>query len=91
MTGRTDEARKILHELDLERATKPGHIALVHSALGDKDQAFVWLDEACDTYDSWLFQLQDPLWDPLRDDSRFKDLIRRLNLPVQVLTSAEIR
>jgi TolB-like protein/Tfp pilus assembly protein PilF len=82
VAGRRDEARKILQELEREQVLN-GWIAAIHTALGDTDQAFAWLDKAYDAYDSWLFQLQDPVWDPLRDDPRFKDLMRRLNLPVQ--------
>lgn len=83
--GRRDEARKMLQDLEREQVST-GWIAAIHTALGDKDEAFAWLDKAYDSYDSWLFQLQDPIWDPLRDDPRFEDLLRRLNLPVQILT-----
>ena len=44
------------------------------------DQAFVWLEKAYEEYDSWMFQLQNPVWDPLRADSRFQDLLRRMQL-----------
>jgi hypothetical protein len=57
--------------------------------LGENEQAFDWLEKAYETNNSWLFQLQDPIWDPLRDDPRFEDLLRRLNLPVQLLTKVE--
>ena len=53
----------------------------MHAQLGEKDQAFVWLEKAYEEYDSWMFQLQDPVWDPLRADSRFQDLLRRMKLP----------
>jgi hypothetical protein len=31
--------------------------------------------------DSWLSQLQDPLFDPARDNPRFKALLKRLRYP----------
>jgi len=45
--------------------------------LGDKDQAFAELDRAYDEHD-WQLQRINPL----RDDPRYKDLLKRMNLPV---------
>ncbi len=48
--------------------------------LGEKDQAFEWLERSYQERDlgAWLrVELQ---WDPLRDDPRFTDLLRRMNL-----------
>ncbi len=56
---------------------------MVHGALDQKDEAFAWLDRAYDEQSSWTWQLRDPLWDPLRADPRFEELLRRLDLPVQ--------
>jgi serine/threonine-protein kinase len=57
-------------------------IAIVHAALGEKDAAFAELEKASQAHD-WFFQRLkvDPFMDPLRDDPRFKDLVRRLGLP----------
>jgi serine/threonine-protein kinase len=88
VAGRTAEARKVLHEFERE-SISAGHIALIYVGLGENEQAFDWLEKAYETNNSWLFQLQDPIWDPLRDDPRFEDLLRRLNLPVQLLTKVE--
>ncbi|MFB3923799.1 MAG: alpha/beta fold hydrolase [Terriglobia bacterium] len=63
------------------RRVAPGDFAVTYCLLGDKDAAFQWLEKAYNEYDSWMFQLQDPLWDPLRPDPRFQNLLRRLNLP----------
>ena len=54
-----------------------------------KDLAFAWLDKAYETYDSWLFELHDPIWDPLRNDPRFEDLLRRLNHPYTTASAGE--
>ncbi len=85
--GRSEEAWKTLRDLKRDEV-KAGHIALVYSALGEEDEAFAWLEKAFDDYDSWLFHLQDQAWDPLRDDPRFRDLLRRLNLPVEFLSTS---
>ena len=71
---------KLLHEQSKQRRVSPGDLALVHALLGEKDQAFALLDKAYKEYDSWMFRIQDPLWDPLRPDPRFQDLLRRMEL-----------
>jgi len=56
-------------------------IALVYAGLGNKDQAFQWLDYAYDAHDVGLVYLKvDPCLDPLRSDARFNDLLRRIGL-----------
>ena len=56
-------------------------IALVYAGLGDKDDAFVWLEAAYKTHSEGLTNLNiDPCLDPLRSDPRFADLLRRTGL-----------
>ncbi len=58
------------------------HIAIVHTGLGDKDQAFAWLDRAYEERSHFLVDLKfNPILDPLRPDPRFADLLRRVGLP----------
>jgi tetratricopeptide (TPR) repeat protein len=57
-------------------------IAVVYAALGDKDAAFAELEKAYQARDWFLQRLNvDPFMDPLRDDPRFGDLVKRLGLP----------
>jgi TolB-like protein/DNA-binding winged helix-turn-helix (wHTH) protein len=58
--------------------------AFTYASLGDKDNAFRWLEKAYQER-NWciLYLKDDPVWDPLRSDSRFKDLLRRVGLPTQ--------
>jgi serine/threonine-protein kinase len=84
LSGRHGEARKIAAELK-ERSTQtyvqPLWIALIHAALGEKDQAFDWLQRAYDDRSVWLVYLKvDPLFNPLRNDARFANLLRRVGL-----------
>ncbi len=83
--GRAAEARKALAELK-ERAAQtyvqPIWIAVVHAALGEKDEAFQLLQQGFEHRSGWLAYLKvDPLFDPLRSDARFTDLLRRVGLP----------
>jgi serine/threonine protein kinase/Tfp pilus assembly protein PilF len=60
----------------------PATTARYYAQLGDKDQAFAWLEKAYEKHDSPMFRLKvQPWWDPLRSDPRFQDLLRRMNFP----------
>jgi Tfp pilus assembly protein PilF len=57
-------------------------IATLYAGLGDKDQAFQWLNTAYQERDSGLEKLKiDFLLDPLRSDPRFAGLVRKVGLP----------
>ena len=57
-------------------------IAAAYAALGDKDEAFMWLERAFEERSLELaFIGVEPEMDVLRADPRFRDLIRRMNLP----------
>jgi len=79
--GRTGEALEVLKTLEAvsrERYVPPYATALVHAGLGEADAAFEWLERAFDARDVHLaFLPVDPKWDPLRADSRFRELISR--------------
>lgn len=56
-------------------------IALAYAGLGQKNEAFKWLEDAYRAHDVGLVYLKvDPCLDPLRSDPRFSDLMRRLGL-----------
>jgi TolB-like protein len=78
--GNKAQARKILAKVDGNAA--PGSMALLQAALGNKDEAFRWLDKAYELRSTtmlWIKTLPD--WDPLRSDPRFQALLRRMNFP----------
>ncbi|MBI3950869.1 MAG: tetratricopeptide repeat protein [Acidobacteria bacterium] len=84
LSGRRDEAVRILHQLGEQSQrsyVSPYLIALVYTGLGEKDQAFDWLEKAYENRCGWLAWLRvDPKLDSLRSDSRFADLLRRVGL-----------
>ena len=57
-------------------------MAFTYASLGNKDRAFAWLDKAIEQRNWMIIYLKrDNVWDPLRSDPRFKDLLRRMGLP----------
>jgi serine/threonine-protein kinase len=82
--GKRDEAIKILAEvkaLTREHYDLASYIAAIHAALGNKDQAFAWLEKACDEYEYGVSDLKvSPRWDTLRSDPRFTALLWRMKL-----------
>jgi len=56
-------------------------VALVYAGLGEKDEAFVWLEKSYRVRDKGLTYLKmDPGMDPLRSDPRFQSLLDRVGL-----------
>lgn len=83
-SGRKAEARKILDDL-LEQSKRKyiagSVIAALWGALGEKDEAFVWLDKAYAERDFILVTLKvEPMFDELRSDPRFAIMLKRVGL-----------
>ncbi|HYT24277.1 MAG TPA: hypothetical protein VEW05_29060, partial [Candidatus Polarisedimenticolia bacterium] len=75
-----------VREMELARARGeniPSSIlAEVYAYLGEKDHAFAWLEKAYKERDGAFPGLKvEPLWDNIRPDPRFQDLVRRVGLP----------
>ena len=67
-------------------------MALVYVGLGDKTQAFEWLEKAYDERCEYLVYLPtEPVADPLRSDPRFKHLLDQLGLPNSSANAATAR
>jgi tetratricopeptide (TPR) repeat protein len=83
--GRPGKARRILDELlsgNPKGYAGPFHIAQIYGALGQKDEALRWLEEAYREHDGNIVLLKVfPAWDSLRSEPRFQDLLRRMNFP----------
>jgi tetratricopeptide (TPR) repeat protein len=59
----------------------PYSVAASYAQLGDKDQAFFWLNKAYEARSGILLVKVDDYWNSLRSDSRYADLLRRMGLP----------
>ena len=84
LSGQQSKAREILLELkrrSIERYVSPYDLALVYTALNDKDAAFNSLENAYGERSAWLPWLnRDPRFDALRLDPRFVSLVQRIGL-----------
>jgi tetratricopeptide (TPR) repeat protein len=81
----TGEAKKILEQLK-ERSqqtyVQPMAMAMIHTGLGNRNEAFDWLGRAFEDRSAGLVYLRvDPVFEPIATDPRFAELIRRVGLP----------
>jgi eukaryotic-like serine/threonine-protein kinase len=82
--GRRTDAQHIIDELILASKSKfvsQSSIAMGYGGLGEKDKAFEWLDKSLESHDEailWIYK--HPMFSPLRDDPRFRELLKKLNL-----------
>ncbi|MDB4306017.1 protein kinase [bacterium] len=59
----------------------PVDIAGFYAMAGEHDEALDWLERGFEVHDPSLPYIDMPVFDPLRSDPRFQDLLRRMNLP----------
>ena len=85
MAGRRAEARKVIDELEQlskRKYVSPYFIAVIYSGLGERDQTFAWLEKAYQERHPYMTLIGvEPVFDPVRSDPRFADLVRRVGLP----------
>jgi TolB-like protein/Flp pilus assembly protein TadD len=85
VSGSRDQAGKILVKLDQMRQqglVPSASVAILYGALGESNQAFALLDKAYDEREPQLTYLKaGRRFDPLRNDPRFSQLVRRVGLP----------
>jgi adenylate cyclase len=84
-SGKRNEALEIIDKLK-DRSRKqylPSYwIALIYIGLGEKNDAFVWLERAYQERSSWLVWIAvEPRFDSLRSDPRFSSLLSKMRLP----------
>ena len=85
VTGRRAEAQKVLdklNELSKHEYVSPVWRAKIYAGLEEKDRAFEWLEKAYEDRSivSVGFMKPNPMFDPLRSDPRYANLLRRTNL-----------
>jgi len=85
LSGKRAEALKIIQDLDQlsgKRYVSPYDIAVVYAGLGDQAQAVTWLEKAYADHCLQLVYLKvEPMFDGLRSNPRFGELLRRMKFP----------
>ena len=83
--GQRQQAKEVIsrwREIEKSEYVLNYWIAVVYAALGEKDAAFAELEKAYQAHDFFFHRLPvDPFLDPLRDDPRFQEMLKRLHLP----------
>jgi tetratricopeptide (TPR) repeat protein len=84
-TGRKSQAEDVIRKIDelgKREYVERNIVASIYGALGEKDKAFAELEKSFAARDWGMSRINsDPFMDSLRDDPRFKDFLRRMQLP----------
>jgi len=82
--GRRAEALQIIKELEeiSGASLSQAHwIAKIYATLNEKEPALSWLERGLATGAIGAFYKDEPVWDPIRSDPRFADLLQRMGIP----------
>jgi len=82
--GKRTEALQIIKEMEQVSGASLSEahwIAKIYSVLNEKEQALSWLERGLAAATIGAFYKDDPVWDPIRSDPRFSDLLKRMGIP----------
>jgi adenylate cyclase len=85
-SGKKEEAERLLAELKnlpFDIYVSPYSLACAYLGLNKLVTALEWLEKAVDTHSVWLIHLHmksDPRLNPVREDKRFMDLLKKMGL-----------
>ena len=83
-TGLKDFTEKFLNVIKLRSEKSPVgspsyYIAIIYTSMGENDKAIQWLQKAYKDHEVEMYWLNvDPLYIPLHNDPRFKDLLSKI-------------
>jgi tetratricopeptide (TPR) repeat protein len=84
VADKREEAQKVidhLKELSANEYVAPYNFAVIYAGLGEKDEAFVWLNQAYDRSYLLTYLTVDERLDNLHSEPRFDELRRKVGLP----------
>jgi serine/threonine protein kinase/tetratricopeptide (TPR) repeat protein len=82
--GKRAEALQVIKDLEAVSGASSGQahlIAKIYATLGDKEMALSWLERGLATGAIGPFYKDEPVWDPIRGDSRFEALVQKMVAP----------
>jgi predicted Ser/Thr protein kinase/Flp pilus assembly protein TadD len=82
--GKREAALQIIKQLEAMSGaglSQAQSIAKIYLALSEKELAFGWLERGLQAGAIGLFFKDEPVWDPIRTNPRFADLLRRMGIP----------
>ncbi len=81
-TGKIKEAKKLIDSLQAISSTDHAfHIGIIYAWMGEKQKAMEYLNLAYRLYDYSLISIKvDKLFDPLRNEEMFKELLRKMGM-----------
>jgi Flp pilus assembly protein TadD len=84
VSGQPEKARQLLNELKKLPKNKyvpPLDVAVIYTALGEREQALRWLQRANDEHAPYFPAINvDPVFDGLRSDAGFHNLVHHIRL-----------
>ena len=82
--GETKEVERVIEELlelEKEKYLSSFWLSMLYFVLGRNDEGFERMDMGYNAHDTLMIFLRaDPLFDSIRSDPRYKEMIRKLNL-----------
>jgi hypothetical protein len=80
---RPDALKKIKRLEQMSGSNREGTllIAMLYCALNEKESALSWLERGLEAGAITIFYKNDPVWDPIRNEPRFDNLIQRMAIP----------
>jgi tetratricopeptide (TPR) repeat protein len=82
--GKRGEALQIIQQLEQMSGStldQAHWVAKIYATLSEKELTFSWLERGLTAGSIGSFDKTDPVWDPIRSDPRFADLLRRMGVP----------
>jgi hypothetical protein len=75
-------ALQALEEMNKRHPVDPAPLARAHMGMGHREEALRWLEKAYDQHSSGIVTLKvEPIYDPVRSDPRFTEIIRKMQFP----------
>jgi hypothetical protein len=73
---------KELESMSDSNLSQAHYIAKIYAAMDEKEPALSWLERGLTVGAIGAFYKDEPVWDPIRNDPRFTELLQRMNIPL---------